>query len=407
MKIAVISPLPAVPPFEGSRSRILALTRQIRELGHEVHFILLPTRDTLSADLDLHIAEFGADRFLRLPRSRLGNLRHMAKRLLMTGKRRLLGLAGSADASYFGLDEYFYAASVSALRGLQAERRFDAVFVEYVFASAAFKAFPADLYKILDTHDTFADRHTQFGKNPDPKLYWYSVPPSRELDGMRRADTVIAIQQTEAEAFRKRLKTEKPVVATISHALAIGETNIDFSPPGALFIGSGARPNVDAIAYFTDAILPLILAKAPDFVLHMVGSICKHTPDHPAIRKHGRIESLADAYRLAPLSLNPMRLGTGINIKLLEAMSMGVATVTTETGARGLGTDYSSGAVIVDDKDAAGFAAAVLRFIADPALKAEFGANALDAGHRWNRQQLTALDEVLKRAADRRNQARH
>ena len=262
MKIAVISPISVLPAIEGNRSRILALIRQMRGLGHEVHLILVPTRDVLGADPVLHEAETGAGRFVALPRRQLGNLRHLAKRFAMEARRRLLARFGLPGACYHLLDEYFFVASLPYLRRLQAERQFDAVVVEYVFCSRAFDAFPPDVLKVLDTHDIFADRHLLFGSRPTPYSYWYSVPTARENVGLCRADIAIAIQEGEAALFRARLGSHGPRVVTVSHALALGDRVSDFSPAAASFIGSGAPPNVDALRYFTTEILPRVLAAA-------------------------------------------------------------------------------------------------------------------------------------------------
>lgn len=59
MKIAFVSAIPAVPASEGNRSRILQLTRAVRSLGHEVHFVYIDTPMVLDFDSAAHEAEFG------------------------------------------------------------------------------------------------------------------------------------------------------------------------------------------------------------------------------------------------------------------------------------------------------------------------------------------------------------
>lgn len=395
MKIAIISPIPVLPAIEGNRSRILELSRQLRKLGHEVHFLLLSSGSGAGSDTSLHETEFGSGRYMELPRPVLGRIRHGAKRAIMELVRCGLARLRQPGAAYHLLDEYFFAASLPYLRQLQAERRFDAVFVEYVFLSKAFEAFPSSVLKILDTHDIFADRHFQFGPRATPFSYWYSVPPTREEAGLRRADVVVAIQEEEEAQLRARLGNRGPRVATVSHALVLGDAVSDFTPAAASFIGSSAPPNVDALSYFVTEIMPRVLAEAPGFRLYLAGSVCKSVPDHAAIEKLGRVESVMQAYAAGPVAINPMRIGTGINIKLLEAMAHGVGTVSTQTGTRGLGAAFSGGVVSVAADDPAAFAGELVRLMCNVFARQELGATARRSAAAWNQHQTKALVDLL------------
>lgn len=68
MKVAFVSAFPVVPANEGARSRILQLTRAVRSLGHEVHFIYVD--GTIATDFDAagHEAEFGPHHLHRVSR---------------------------------------------------------------------------------------------------------------------------------------------------------------------------------------------------------------------------------------------------------------------------------------------------------------------------------------------------
>ena len=127
----------------------------------------------------------------------------------------------------------------------------------------------------------------------------------------------------------------------------------------------------------------------------MAGRICDWLPDTPHVRKLGFVADMQGVFRRAPLALNPVMLGSGINIKLLEAMAAAVPTVSTQTGVRGLPGSYGSGVVVVPDAEPAQHAAAIVRLARSAGLRREIGQSAYRDAQRWNAAQHEALQRVL------------
>lgn len=109
-----------------------------------------------------------------------------------------------------------------------------------------------------------------------------------------------------------------------------------------LFVGGyGHPPNEDAVLWFHAEILPSILEKFPETVVHLVGGCAGRNIEALAsknLRLHGRIddEALAQAYRDADVAVVPLRFGAGVKGKVIEAMANGVPVVTTPIGAEGI-----------------------------------------------------------------------
>lgn len=110
-----------------------------------------------------------------------------------------------------------------------------------------------------------------------------------------------------------------------------------------LFVGGFAHnPNVDAIKWFDEAILPRIKARNPNIKLNVVGS--NATEEILNITKKDSYnflgyvsdEELERLYSEARIVIAPLRYGAGIKGKILEAMSKGSAIVTTNCGAEGI-----------------------------------------------------------------------
>ncbi len=110
-------------------------------------------------------------------------------------------------------------------------------------------------------------------------------------------------------------------------------------PRRLLFIGSFAhRPNVMAIEFFVNQVLPLLR----DVTLHIIaGAHRKRFPvaanlDQPAIEIEGFVADVRPAYQRAAVVIAPLTASAGTNIKVLEAMAMGKAIVSTVAGVNGL-----------------------------------------------------------------------
>jgi glycosyltransferase involved in cell wall biosynthesis len=346
-----------------------------------------------------HQTAFGKDNYIKI--SNGGFIKasaHYFRADILSKMKNLIQLLGVKAFYYTPLDMNYNPYWTHQLTQLGIDA--DVVMVEYVFSSCAFEAFPAATLRILDAHDAFSDRHKLYIAQGLRFGYWLSLRQQDENKGFRRADTVIAIQEEEATRFKQQLAAEdhfnNPNVSTVSHILKLNGAIDDYSSANcAVFLGSDNPSNKKSMTYFIDEILPLILRQIPSFNIKLIGTICNYIPDMPSVTKLGRVDDLKAAFSLAPLSLNPMRVGTGINIKLLDAMAVGVLTISTDTGARGLPASYHHGVITVADNDPITFAAEVVRLAQDEALRRQMGQEAFQDAVRWNAEQMSRLNQCL------------
>ncbi|MBO6026482.1 MAG: glycosyltransferase [Bacteroidales bacterium] len=97
---------------------------------------------------------------------------------------------------------------------------------------------------------------------------------------------------------------------------------------------------MNAVEYLDNEILPLVWEKVPDAKMYIAGA----TPD-PKVKKaacdkiivSGWLDDIRDAYAQSRVFIAPMRIGTGLQNKLLEAMSMGLPAITTPLANASLG----------------------------------------------------------------------
>ena len=171
------------------------------------------------------------------------------------------------------------------------------------------------------------------------------------------------------------------------------------APPSALavFIASWHRPNLDA-AQTLIGLAPQI----PDVVVLLVGSHSRFFEGRrlpPNVVLGGVVTDGAKRtlLRSADVALNPMRTGSGTNLKIVEYFAAGAPVVSTTFGARGL--DVTGEHLLLADIE--GFADAVRSVLADPAAahrRAGAARALVEAGYGWT-QLGDELAEVLEVAA--------
>ena len=101
-------------------------------------------------------------------------------------------------------------------------------------------------------------------------------------------------------------------------------------------------PNVNAVDYLANEILPIVWRTLPDVKLYIAGA----TPD-PKVKKaaseriivSGWLDDIREAYAASRVFIAPMRIGTGLQNKLLEAMSMHLPAITSPLANASLGAN--------------------------------------------------------------------
>jgi glycosyltransferase involved in cell wall biosynthesis len=168
-----------------------------------------------------------------------------------------------------------------------------------------------------------------------------------EQSAVRRAEVVLCCSDRDAGELGRRYGAHELLVvpngadpAAVAHA-TVAERRARAQrlgvAPAALFLGSWHPPNVEAALD--------ILAAArlePDLRFAVVGSVGGALVDEDVPRNADVTGAVEDGYveavrAVAGVALNPMRSGSGTNLKMLEYALAGLPIVSTAFGARGLG----------------------------------------------------------------------
>lgn len=168
-----------------------------------------------------------------------------------------------------------------------------------------------------------------------------------------------------------------------------------------LYVGSlGHYPNVDALGWFIRKIFPEIRRAVPEAFLKIVGS---GTPagigdilDRPGIEYIGPVEDVRPFLREAEIFVAPVRLGSGMKGKVLEALAMAKPLVGTSVAARGIPVVSGKHMLIADDQGT--FAGEVIRLLRQPALReklAQKGQALIRENFGWKKK-ADEMDKVYR-----------
>jgi len=223
-------------------------------------------------------------------------------------------------------------------------------------------------------HDLFSARPIQF-KSIDAADSVAVISAETEARYLSRCGVIFAIQEEEAQWVLQHAPGAEVIVTPMA-----AETR-GAAAPGRneelLFVGSNTAPNTDGLQWFFDAVWPLVLAKAPGARLTVAGSVSRGVSRWPQnVRSVGVVPSLSDYYADAGVVISPLRAGSGLKIKLIEALAAGKAIVATSVTLQGV-ADVVGGAVEAADAPEP-FAAAILRLLNDPDRRQAMGDAALE-----------------------------
>ena len=141
-----------------------------------------------------------------------------------------------------------------------------------------------------------------------------------------------------------------------------------------LFVGSFRHfPNVTAFRFFFEEVWPVVRQAVPSVSLEVVAGpdYLRYWADAPGsgdgVTVHGFVSDVVPMYRAASLVLAPTLVSAGTNLKVLEAMAMERAVVSTTSGCAGLGLRHGETVWIADG--AAAFAEAVILLLRDAGVR--------------------------------------
>lgn len=369
MKILFLSPTVPFPLTDGGRIRVFNLLKQIAQKS-DVTLLALETQPT-DAEGVAQLKQLGIQVHLvpnapTLPRVSFDTLANaFFKRQPITVAR------------------YDLPAYRQQFKALIATDTFDLVHYE-MFHTAQFRT-ETDLPGVLSQQNVDSAiwrRLCGETVNPFYKFaYWTQQLAFQRYERLLSPefDAVTCTSDIDAAVFQQHCAED--VIEIIPNGVDVAHYQPDFSaeaPAHLIYIGSmDWYPNEDAVSFFADEVLPQIHAEVPDVKFSIVGgnpsARVQKLTEREGVIVTGRVPEIKPYFAEATVFVVPLRIGSGTRLKILEALAMGKAIVSTSVGAEGL--DLKDGEEIFTADEPTVFAKAVTRLLKDPSLRRRIGEN--------------------------------
>lgn len=380
MKILMLTASLPYPPHQGGALRSYGILDGLHKAGHEITLLSFhdPTNGVQVESTPLIELCQRVETVPPPKRSRNDRLRDLllsaqpdiARRLFSPAfldRLRPLVLETSFDLIQFeGIEVAAYAPFLQQMK-VKAKLCYDAFNAEAALQKVIFEVdrgdfqrWPAALYSLIQSQRIF----------------------HFERSICQKADLVVAVSSEDAEILSQyRVDQHVPVVPNgiFASDYAASVAQLDLGEHALTFTGKmDYRPNVDAMFWFADEVLPLIHQQITDARLYIVGQ--KPHPRLEKLRDRKKIEITGWVHDVQPflrgtnVYVAPLRMGSGTRLKILEAMASGCTVVGTSIAASGMHPDPGEAIIITDDPEA--MASAIIRLLESPEERAAMGKKA-------------------------------
>jgi glycosyltransferase involved in cell wall biosynthesis len=314
--------------------------------------------------------------------------RDRIKALLKTG--RFAGYNESIKKEIFYAANHFHPFAfindqvVEIAKKLLSQNRFDLVICNYLYSLRVVK----ELKDLLGRTKSLVITIDAASKL-DEQTYYYGIDMSfkacskeMEKECLDYADYVVAISKTEQEYFKQIGVASEIILSEYNaydHLENIFVTEKNFQGKQLFFGASNNLLNQKSIEDFLTRCWPSIVTRVPEAELVIAGKICSCLPgNYKNVVVKGLVsyETYLDLMASSTIAINPVYIGTGLKIKTVEAISMGLPSVSFAAGIDGLEELNRQAFFLAEDWP--GFADHCVKLLSDY--------------HQWNQMRLNARE---------------
>ena len=225
---------------------------------------------------------------------------------------------------------------------------------------------------VIDESDLAFERRRRFAmmiRNPVARIpiLWDCQKLERyELDWLARFEAVLLRTEREEKLLRSKIELKRTLVippwVDVSFRDRVPPRPTDKT---VLFFGALWRPvNDDAALWMAREVFPIVSQKIPEARLALVGSRPSKSVGalrSPRIEVPGWVDSIAPWYARSSVVVAPLRAGSGIKGKVIQALGVGRPVVATPVGAEGIDATESDGLFV--ENDAESFASRIVSLL--------------------------------------------
>ncbi len=377
MKLLQIAPMVPFPPDDGGRVGIFNITKQFLLHGIDVHF---------AAPEANRNDDFAFSKIVPV---------HL---LAIDSRNSYSGIAKNLFSSVpYNIEKYHSSPACHDLVSLCTDIKFDAVHVDSLhmakYGIELKRRFSIPI--VLREHNFESEimrRYRDHSRNPAVRTFaslQHKKITQYEAATIAEFDMVLPITKDD----ERKLRILSPQYRSTIIPAGVDTSSVRYCDNHAqeniLFLMNYEWfANRDSLDYYVSVILPAIHALRPGVTTVLVGKgTQKFIPNAGSelIRVCGFVKDINDISALGSVAVVPLRIGSGMRVKILELMAMGRVVVTTSLGAEGIDAEHGKHLLVSDDPNE--FAAMVVKFLDSKQDSLRIGKNArafIEEHYSWN-----------------------
>lgn len=270
------------------------------------------------------------------------------------------------------------------------------VFMEYYDMSQRYLPNATVVFDMVDIHHLRYKRAIE--SEPKNALYrkQFSKYLSIEAEAARAADYVITISDFEEKYMDQFCDAKKIItISNIHYVKTSLENTLPFEERNyILFIGSSHAPNIDALYFLYNDIMPIVWKEIPDLKVNIIGNVkdCIKDINNPNFVFQGYVPNIETFFFSNKLMVASLRYGAGVKGKIGQAFEYFLPVITTSIGAEGMQLVNDENALINDDS--VGFANSIIKLYSNKELWLKLQSNSEKSLIPFSKQKLK--EQLLK-----------
>jgi len=239
--------------------------------------------------------------------------------------------------------------------------------------------------RVLDAHNALWQLYQRVAETTQPGPFQWLIQRDwrfiKRYEGQmcRAFDTVLTVSDSDRKALEEAARTPL-VAAVIPIAVDTGaEAVIERSAQADHILHIGTMywpPNIEGVQWFINEVFPLVRSGRPQAVFDVVGArppeeLLRQSQPGSGITITGYVPDVSEYLQKAGVFVVPLLAGSGMRVKILEALARGLPVVTTTIGCEGIAVRDGEHLLVADTPIE--FAAAILRVLEDPGLAQRLG----------------------------------
>lgn len=329
-KILYITTLLPFPPDMGGKIKTLSTLKKLFQSNDVYLFSFVDKKEDLKYEKEIY--KIGIKKCFTFVHPVIAEKHRMTQLYLL--------FQSFFTAKPYSVFKYYDVHAVKSIRDFLKANRIDIFWVDHTiqtqYLQNDFKG-----KKILETHNFKTDffRDMFFAES---KIFWklfslYDWMKFRfyEPKELKKFDLVYAISEKEKEKIARFNKNVKVLIPEIPPT----GNKANLKAKKLFFVGLLTwYPNKQGISWFIKEVFPQLKKEIPGITLDVVGDYSPRwkVPTYDGVKFYGYQKDLRPFWKNASVFIVPLWYGSGIRIKILEALANGIPVVSTEKGAEGL-----------------------------------------------------------------------